>query len=99
MAKKCYIVSVEIETPVWAESAEEAKKYALRDALNEEINNLTEHDLSAAPASYMPAGWDNDCLVWGKDTNDMTLGEALKNTPEYAETLNRLSSKLRQIKE
>jgi len=80
---KLWIVGVEIEIPVVAETAEEAREIAYRDALQEACRQLSERDLVVRNFQTIPAGYEDDSLVWhdGK-MGDVTLKEAMEKYGE-----------------
>ena len=75
MAKKPYLVTVEIELAIFAENENDATssaefREAVRDSLYNEIRAY------ANPLNRIPDGWDESCLVYGAD-GDVTIKEAL----------------------
>src|SRR4051812_17501065 len=91
--KKCFIVTVELEEAVWAETPEEAKQIARKErAFNEGLSGCTEGDMDAAPATHYPAGYEDDSYVYGAsgENDPDTLKEALEQTPEYQAANERL---------
>lgn len=81
MAKKCWIVSVELEVMVFAETVEDAKRLA-KDDIRDEGRYLSEVDLQAAPATHVPVGYDLDWEIGAKG-EAITVADALAKTPEY----------------
>jgi len=75
--KKCYIVSLELEVLVVAESPEEAKRIA-RDsgALRDDLNN-NEHRASSRLARCIPGDWNETNLVYHSGNGDITVPEAM----------------------
>lgn len=81
---KCFVVRVELEALVFAETADAARR-AGRDSIRDEGRGISEHDLEAEPATYVPFGYElDDELDAG-----VTVAEALSQTPEYQRAMAR----------
>jgi hypothetical protein len=89
MEKKLFVVTIETEVVVLAEDESQAEEEAQRHVRGE----IDEWDFRAAPMSFMPAGWDEDCFPFQQnDQPDRTVGEwiDLGAAPKYVELRNKL---------
>lgn len=77
---KCYIARVEVEILfVCNDPNDYNNKSDALDALRETLDqNYNVHDIDLDLATYLPAPWDKDCLVYGTHTGDLTAEEAMK---------------------
>lgn len=76
---KCYIARVEVEILfVCNDPNDYNNKSDAFDALKEGLDNLDERDIDLDLATYLPAPWDKDCLVYGTHEGDLTAEEAMK---------------------
>lgn len=76
-AKKLYVVTLEVETLVYAASPEEARKLG-REGIREDVVNYGAEDCRAhehAPGSALPLDWEDDLYPWGSE--DRTVREIL----------------------
>lgn len=80
--EQLWIVTVQDEVVVLAESAEEAMKLAKKAKHDGTLNPEPE---SATPMTYMPCNWDSDCLPYGNASDADTIGALIKDgrAPKY----------------
>lgn len=90
MARKAYVATFEVEIVFTADEdtddldqvATKAMQKAIRDDVI--INN---GDVDFQVATYLPCGWTKECYCYGSHSGDMTVNQALANTPEYNKAL------------
>jgi hypothetical protein len=80
MAKTLYNVSVELVVMVLAESEKEAKKIAMKDAMRDDFDMLSDFDLDAAEASYLPGAYSLSEFVYHDGREDITVQQAIEMT-------------------
>ncbi len=81
MAKKPFIVSVELEIGIMAESEEEIRNnFSLSEMFRDEISNGGIHgtDMTIRPFNRLPDGWDENCILYGDRENEVTAQQALE---------------------
>lgn len=83
MARKPFIVSVELEIGVIAENEDEIRQtFQLSDMFKDEINNAFIHgsDVFITPFNRMPDGWDLSSILYSitKGLPDVAVKEALE---------------------
>jgi len=92
--KKLYVVTISTEVVVAAHSQEEAEEVAASG-----IEDTP--DYSAVPMTWLPHGWNPDCIVYGNNSEgeevDRTIGEWFKlgAAPEYVAIQKKLESEPR----
>lgn len=94
MSKKCWVVSVELEALVWAESADEAKRIGVKD-IQAEASNLYYPDSHAAPATHVPYGYEMGDEFFRTGEQSITVAEALAMTPEFVAAQKRLEAAMK----
>ena len=85
MTKKPFIVYVELEIGVMAESEDEAISSLRSEWIKEEFDMMTfqrSSGIVVLPFNRMPAGWDKNCILYGRGDGDtdVTAQEALEMT-------------------
>lgn len=85
MGKQLYIVRIETEVVVLAESPEDAEHEARYGHIDDEP------EVSAEPMRYMPGGWERGSLVYGAE-GDQELGTLIDQgfAPKYTALLAQL---------
>lgn len=80
--EQLWIVTVQDEVVVLAESAEGAMRLAKKARRDGTLNPEPE---SAAPMTYMPGDWDSDCLPYGNGSDADSIGVLIKDgrAPKY----------------
>lgn len=77
MAKRLYNVTLELMAMVLADSPEEARKIARRDAFRDDLNNCGDHDCIEVIADYLPGNYSSRDLVYHDGKGDITVDEAI----------------------
>lgn len=86
--KMLFVVTVTSEYVVLADSEDDACEIARRAHRNSD----QEEDFEAFTMTYLPAGWDGDCLVYGDHQGDLTVDQAVDagHAPDYEVVRKRL---------
>lgn len=95
MAKQLYVVSIEAEIVVLAESEDQAEKLAKKAK-----RDVDDWDYRGKAMSHMPSGWEGDCVPFGlsEDSDparDIDGWVEAGAAPEYAA----LRAKLKALRE
>lgn len=75
MSKRLWVVQVTADVVVLAENEAEAV-YAAREA--ERSGEVDPEPASAVEMSWLPDGWDLDCLPFGGNDDEQTLGKLIE---------------------
>ena len=77
MAKKPFLVNIEIELAIFAEKEDDIYHHPdLRDAVQNALDSSKSCISFIDPLKRIPDGWSEDCLVYGAD-GDVTIKDAL----------------------
>jgi hypothetical protein len=80
MTKKLYNVSVELVAMVLAESEDDAKRIAMKNAMRDDFDMVSDFDLDAAEASYLPTAYTLKEYVYHDGRDDITVQRAIEMT-------------------
>jgi hypothetical protein len=76
-SKHIYNVTLELMAMVLAESEEEARKIAMRDAFRDALCNSDQYDCNASIASSIPGNYSHQDLVYHDGKGDITVDQAI----------------------
>ena len=74
---KCYLAAITVEILVVAQDEEQARAIA-SDALDNEVALIDTQEYDISLAQYIPAPWDEHCLVYNAEEEDIKVADALK---------------------
>ena len=83
---KCFLVSLEVEVPVWAETEKDAREIAqTKRVIQNDVNDNPPHamDFNVSVARHIPDGWDDESIIYSRG-EEITLKKALEQTPARA---------------
>jgi hypothetical protein len=101
MPKRLYVVSVETEMVVLAESPQEAKEIAGTEQLEWSVDDAS---FSALPMMHMPVGWEADNIPFGEgdaDDPDLSIEAWIERgaAPEYKQLRERIQEVQKKSRE
>ncbi len=81
MSRKAFIATLEIQMVVLAETEEEAMELAEENMSEEVFNQLAKMEVE--PLKYRPAGWDDNCIPYSHEREDITMAEVMDPQQGY----------------